>query len=887
MAKARRLVKRLAAAGLTLAMAATAWAMPTKQQLVEAQRIVKDLTADDLLDLKAKKKTAGDVAAGHLALADKAETEAGKYLLLQGAFRLYARSGDYDSAASTLQRMRSEIRDLPPEVVIEIVNNEMRRVAGSKAPKVLAIFRDAQRKVKYRKRFAAADLDATAHPESPVFVRRLAECHVGLGDWPKALPIFAKLGDAAAKFELDPVSAKDCDALKAADYWWSYKSTDPEPYKAHAAALYRTAIDTGVATGLRREMAAKRLAEIEESGLGGLNTAVSAHGASVPPSAAKAPAPTTGPWAIPANFKAPLVRTLKLADGVDMDFCAVPAGTFQMSYPWKSEKANQGKTHKVTITRPFWFSKTFVTTKQYRLFKSVPPERDTVCKDLEAKFPDFDVVHGVAGGNVDSCIEHINQKFGHLLPKGYVFRLPTEAEWEYAYGGGNGKGTKDMGQFKTREETSKILGKYDLKGNHGCRLISGTPANRWGIIGGPTDEPQPVLDRIDGRDGVTESHSTWEHYDYDEHEIDPIRIGKSRIERRGARDRWMHPNAGGLFRVVIGPDLVAEKMAAEAGKAASSPVLAPPTVYAAQNATQPAQVKTHIIKLNNTVSMEFVECPAGTFTMGFEKDEHSPLREHKVTITRPFWIAKTKLTLGQYKVFDRKFKPKDEKVLGGDAVPFVVRFFEGWPVAEPFKEQTGRYCEYLTKKFRNSIPKGYVFRLPTEAEWEYAYVAGETDPDNFYGATGDLGRLWTEDKLREYMFTSKALNEIAMKLGKKEMAGWDRTGTTVGQLKPNRWGLYDMAGNTFEMMLDTIDRNLCDAGTAWPPWGKSQTALLYEDDEIDPVKMASPDTKEDKRVNLIRGGDLGKWKKRYGFICSGVRIVVGPDLVAEKKAGKK
>ena len=73
MAKARRLVKLLAAVGLTFALAASAWAMPTKKQLVEAQRIVKEITADDLRDLKAKKKTAGDVAAGHLALADKAD----------------------------------------------------------------------------------------------------------------------------------------------------------------------------------------------------------------------------------------------------------------------------------------------------------------------------------------------------------------------------------------------------------------------------------------------------------------------------------------------------------------------------------------------------------------------------------------------------------------------------------------------------------------------------------------------------------------------------------------------------------------------------------------------------------------------------------------------
>ena len=116
-AMAKRLV-----AGMALLLAATAGAMPTKQELAEAQAFVQDLTADDMRALKAKEKKPGAVAAAHLELAGKAETEAGKYLLFQGAFRLYARGGDYDSAATVLQRMRTEISNLPPEVIVELVN---------------------------------------------------------------------------------------------------------------------------------------------------------------------------------------------------------------------------------------------------------------------------------------------------------------------------------------------------------------------------------------------------------------------------------------------------------------------------------------------------------------------------------------------------------------------------------------------------------------------------------------------------------------------------------------------------------------------------------------------------------------------------------------------
>ena len=284
------ILKRLGALFALALVTTSALAMPTKKELAAAQPIVADLTAEDLRALKAKEKTPADVAAAHVALAGKADTEAGKYLLLQGAFRLYARGGDYDAAADVLQRMRSEITRLPPELIVEIVSDEMRRVAGSKAPKVLAIFREARRTIKYRKRLAEAEAVAKKRPMYADNLRILAECHVMLGNWPKALEAFAKVGEKAAKWELG--KAKDCDAMTAANFWWDYKTEDEEPFKAHAAALYRQAIDQNAVSGLRREMAAKRVAEVEASGVGVVSVASS-------------PAPTTGTWAIPANFTAP------------------------------------------------------------------------------------------------------------------------------------------------------------------------------------------------------------------------------------------------------------------------------------------------------------------------------------------------------------------------------------------------------------------------------------------------------------------------------------------------------------------------------------------------------------------------------------------------------
>ena len=91
-----------------------------------------------------------------------------------------------------------------------------------------------------------------------------------------------------------------------------------------------------------------------------------------------------------------------------------------------------------------------------------------------------------------------------------------------------------------------------------------------------------------------------------------------------------------------------------------------------------------------------------------------------------------------------------------------------------------------------------------------------------------------------------------------------------------------MAGNTYEMVLDTLDAKLL-AG-----FGKNQTALIYKDEEVDPLRYIPTDPANDgkeggllKTVEMAsRGGDGGKWH-RTG-IQNSFRIVVGPDLLKER-----
>ena len=573
-------MNRLIVAAIAFACGFATYAMPSKEELAQAQPLVNDLTASDLRALKAKEKTPGDVATAHLALAGKAETEAGKYLLLQGAFRLYARSGDYAAAATTLQRMRSEIAGLPPEVIVEIVNKEMRRVASEKAPKVLAIFRDAQRMIKYRKQLASAELNATAHPENVRYQRSLAECHACLGEWSDAIPIFAKIGDEAAKWELGMV--KDCDAAKAADFWWNYKAADPEPFKAHAAALYKKGLEENSITGLRKTLAEKRVKEMECF----MTAAPAVSNAS--------------DAALAMRGKSILV---KIKNDIELEFVRCPAGTFTMGGPVDAEPItgkyftntadNIGYEHKVTITRPFWMSKYPITVEQFGAFCPIGKAfEDRNGKQGEPKSPVCLCIKDVE----DYC-KWLNRHFASSLPKKCIFRLPTDAEWEYAIFA-NSTDEEDLyvrfRKNSTMRAIKEICGmKFPVPVGTACK------PNAWGLYDMLGNGCHYVLDTISSADVAQDACYGYVIPEklkcgYKERESDPLRLyvpkdDKTKachLMRGGSYGFWAKKNGrptvrirmvecGEInrsadrpdrpriwtFRVVIGPDLVAEKKA--------------------------------------------------------------------------------------------------------------------------------------------------------------------------------------------------------------------------------------------------------------------------------------------------------------------------------------
>jgi formylglycine-generating enzyme required for sulfatase activity len=274
---------------------------------------------------------------------------------------------------------------------------------------------------------------------------------------------------------------------------------------------------------------------------------------------------------------------------------------------------------------------------------------------------------------------------------------------------------------------------------------------------------------------------------------------------------WSMVAAGALVLILLGVLIATIRPRKKVSSTQPVPTPIPSSVPSTRDASaRPGPA------IANGIGMQFAYIPAGRFMMGArEGDYHADRDErprHAVVISKPFHMAVFELTIGQYKAVSGELP--DATALRAPHKGGLVLTADNIPVSGLTFEQAEAFCDALGA-LPGEVAAHRMYRLPTEAEWEYACRAGT---DNIY-----IGRdTLTHD---EANFSPPEPNNGNNK--PDHPMRW----MEVGSYPPNPWGLYDMLGNVRE-------------------WCSDYRAPYRPEEQTDPT---GPRT---GRVHVIRGGGV-------------------------------
>jgi len=457
------------------------------------------------------------------------------------------------------------------------------------------------------------------------------------------------------------------------------------------------------------------------------------------------------------------LKIIKIENSLEM--VLVPAGKFMMGSPEFENNRNDDETQReVTLTNAFYMGKYEVTQEQWEGLMGNNPSTT-----VGAKLP----VTDISWNDCQDFIKKLNGKTGG----GY--RLPTEAEWEYACRAGtstaysygrsltesdaniDGDSIKAVGSYKPN-----IFGFYDMHGNvwEWCNDWHGSFQD-----GEVTDPMGPAT----GEGRVLRSGS----FDHGE--------SKARSSNRGFLTPSLRYGDGGFrlartmnieglseseindFLLKVMREQKAKTKKDEETKAKKEKETKVKKEADEANAKE-AQKKAAMIlhkeveekaDLGAGIKLDMVLIPAGKFMMGSQGSEvgrKSDEMQYEVTLTNPYYIGKYEVTQEQW-----------QAIMGNNPS-------ETKGVKLPVTHVSWEDCQEFIKKLNAKTIGGY--RLPTEAEWEYACRAGTTTAYSF----GD------KITLKDANYSGSAIDAPAV----------------IGSYKPNAFGLYDMHGNVWEWCED-------------------------------------------------------------------------------------
>ena len=492
-------------------------------------------------------------------------------------------------------------------------------------------------------------------------------------------------------------------------------------------------------------------------------------------------------------------RTVMLG-GLRMELLWCPPGEFLMGCSEDEEGDSEDAVmHPVTLTHGYWLGRYPVTQEEYEML--VP---DAKLESHPSKFsgPRRPVERVTWLEAARWCQELTRQeREAGRIPEKYEYRLPTEAEWEYACRAGTTTAL-NSGKILTCAdgecENLDEVAWYDRNSGRETHDVGGKRPNRWGFydMHGNVEEwcmdwykeypPEAVIDPqgpSEGRYRVCRGGN-----------MGGMAMGCSSSARKGGNIGNRRCYRG--FRLALAPEM---KVSFEATltQAAQLPqlgmeeliqmrveleerlgVLRPfeeaiggdPNVPGSRNFTV------------DDPAVRMLWCPPGSFLMGSPSTEQGRSvdeLQHQVTLTRGFWIGMYALTQDNYSQI--------AECIGIHTRPSTFTGLHR-PVETVDYDSLCRWCRELTflEFVSGRLPEGYEYRLPTEAQWEYACRAGTTGMFNCLPEGAEAG-----EQARQQF----------------EQAGWYKYNSgykthVVGERQPNPWGLCDMHGNVREWCLD-------------------------------------------------------------------------------------
>lgn len=527
-------------------------------------------------------------------------------------------------------------------------------------------------------------------------------------------------------------------------------------------------------------------------------------------------------------------RVEVVTNSLAMELMRIRAGEFVMGS--QAGPGSSRPTHRVSISNDFFLGMREVSEAEFDSVMSQDPVSVSALPAL--------VTHDDAISFCDRLTDLVKARDD--FERELIYRLPTEAEWEYA----TRAGTETLWHFGDDETLAEYYacieppghfhavgqrlpnpwGLFDVVGNASEWALDGFEADystRTGAVSfDPFTPPTGATSHVvrDGRSGQPLDTCTSDHRVAGDYQsvhgfrvalalpiasLTAGRIEKLAISLESAMVAEDAPTASNLIDRIQRIDPSESRLDAWKRRLGAlddsdvTPFKPPGRVYE-----------------RNALGLKLVEISAGEFVMGSDQGVWNESPPHRVRISRPFWIGMYEVTQQQYETLmmnnPSRFKGRD------------------LPVENISFNEAEEFCRKLTEVERRAkrIVSPFAYQLPTEAEWEYAARAGTTTRW-FCGETPEnLGRYaWYADNSQQQSHP-------------------------IGQKRPNAWGLYDVFGNVFEWTGDDYLPDLYDA--------RSQELV------VDPVSRG---TRGDFRVD--RGGS---WHRSDRYCQSANRNGRDPEL---------